>query len=80
MEQTLSEVNENYIQELVLALDKNKITKATADKGMKWTFNPPLASNFGGVHKTMIKSAKKAIYAVLGNANKNDEEQSVHWS
>ena len=65
---------ERELRELVLALDKNRITKSTADKGIKWTFNPPLAPHFGGVHETMIKSAKKAIYAVLGNADINDEE------
>ena len=37
-------------------------------------FIPPLEPNFGGVHETMIKSAKKAIRAVLGNADVNDEE------
>ena len=65
---------ERELRELVLSLDKSKITKSTADKGIKWTFNPPYAPHFGGVHETMIKSAKKAIYAVLGNADVNDEE------
>ena len=33
-----------------------------------------LAPHFGGVHETMIKSAKKAIKAILGKADINDEE------
>ena len=65
---------ERELRELVEALDQKKIEKSTADEGIKWTFIPPLAPHFGGVHETMIKSAKKAIRAVLGNADVNDEE------
>ena len=65
---------ERELRELVEALDTKKIEKSTADKGIKWTFIPPHGPHFGGVHETMIKSAKRAIYAVLGNADVNDEE------
>ena len=41
---------------------------------MKWYFNPPLAPHFGGVHESMIKSTKRAINAILGNADVEDEE------
>ena len=44
---------------------------------MKWSFNPPLSPHFGGVHEIMIKAAKKAIYAILNNADVNDEELST---
>ena len=62
------------LRELVGGLDTNKIQDKTANKGVKWIFNPPLAPHFGGVHETMIKGAKRAIRAVLGNADVNDEE------
>ena len=65
---------ERELRELVQAIDVKKVKNSTADKGVKWTFNPPLAPHFGGVHESMIKSAKKAIGAVLGNADVNDEE------
>ena len=42
--------------------------------GVTWIFNPPQAPHFGGAHAIMIKAAKKAIYAVLGEANVTDEE------
>ena len=41
---------------------------------MKWSFNPPGAPHFGGVHEAMVKSAKKAIYAVLGSSEVTVEE------
>ena len=64
----------NELQDLVKALDKDKITRSTADKGVKWYFNPPYAPHFGGVHEIMVKAAKRAIYAILGKADINDEE------
>ena len=62
------------LQELQSAPAQNKIQNQTADKGVKWIFNPPLAPYFGGVHEVMIKAAKKAIRAILSNADVNDEE------
>ena len=36
--------------------------------------NPAAAPHFGGVHKIMVKAAKKAIKNILGNADINDNE------
>ena len=63
------------LRELVSKLleDPKLATKMT-HKGVKWTFNPPYAPHFGGVFETMIKAAKRAITAILGNADVTDEE------
>ena len=62
------------LKELVSKLDQNKIQQDTAYRGVKWNFNPPGAPHFGGIHEAMIKSAKKAIYGVLGTSDVTDEE------
>ena len=64
----------NELRELTQALDETKIQDSTANKGIKWHFNPPGAPHFSGVHEIMIKAAKKAIYHILGDADINDEE------
>ena len=62
------------LEELVRRLDQNKIRQSTANKGITRNFMPPLAPHFGGVHEVMIKSAKRAIYAILNNSDVTDEE------
>ena len=38
---------ERELRELVQALDQSKIAQSTANKGVMWHFNPPLAPHFG---------------------------------
>jgi hypothetical protein len=64
----------NELKELVEQLDKDKIQRATSHRNIKWVFNPPGAPHFGGVFEVMVKAAKKALYAVLGNSDITDEE------
>ena len=55
-------------------LQNGKLEERLTCQKVKWTFNPPSAPHFGGVFETMIKAAKKAILAILANADINDEE------
>ena len=66
---------ERELRELV-----EEIVQSTANKGVMWHFNPPLAPHFGGVHETMIKAAKRAVNAVLGNAQVRDEELTTAFT
>ena len=63
----------NEVKELQ-ALDQNKIQDATTSHGIKWHFHPPLTPHFSGVHESMIKAAKRFIYAILGAADITHEE------
>ena len=62
------------MRELVEQLDKEKIERSAANKGIHWHFNPPLAPHFGGVHESLIKTAKRATYGILSQADITDEE------
>ena len=64
----------NELTELVGQLDRDKIQRRTASTNIEWVFNPPGAPHFGGVFEIMVKAAKKALYAVLGNSDVTDEE------
>ena len=65
---------EKEIRALVAQLDQKQIERATANKGITWYWNPPVAPHFGGVFESMIKSANRAIAAILPNADVDDEE------
>ena len=64
----------NELRQLINRLDKDRIRQRTADKGIKWRFNPPGGPHFGGAHESLIKTAKKALHAILGKADIKDEE------
>ena len=64
----------NEINQLVKQIDTDKMQRMTSNNGLTWHWNPPAAPHFGGVFERMIRSAKRAVNAVLGNADVKDEE------
>lgn len=66
----------NELRDLVGKLDQDEIQRKTVHmfNKVRWHFNPPAGPHFGGIHEVMIKCAKHAIYAVLGNGDIWDEE------
>lgn len=62
------------IRELVGELDHDQVQHMTSNEGVHWYWNPPSAPHFGGVFEAMIKSSKRAIYAILKDADITDEE------
>ena len=59
---------------VVETLDEDKIRVTTADKGVRWHFNPPLSLHFGSAHGSVIKASKRAIYGIFGNVDVTKEE------
>ncbi|MEL6931451.1 MAG: hypothetical protein AAFO95_22930, partial [Cyanobacteria bacterium J06600_6] len=45
-----------------------------SNRQVKWQFLPPYASNFAGVHEILVRSMKRALRHILGDANVSDEE------
>ncbi len=43
------------LKELIQSIEKDKIVDECANKGIKWNWNPPLGSHFGGVFESPIK-------------------------
>ncbi|XP_073254268.1 uncharacterized protein [Porites lutea] len=62
------------IKELVDSIYQDKIERLTSNQGIECQFNPPEAPHFGGVFETMIKSANRAIYVILNEADVSNEQ------
>ncbi|XP_020619889.1 uncharacterized protein LOC110057637 [Orbicella faveolata] len=66
---------ERELWELVESLDADRIMQETSKyHPTDWKFNPPSAAYFGAVFEALIKSAKKAIKAILGDADVTNKE------
>lgn len=65
---------ERELRDSVKSLDQARLKNATSHEGIKWSSSPPLRPHFGGVHESLIKTAKRTIYAILRNADVTDEE------
>ena len=66
--------NEELCELIKQMTNNTKGNESLVKQGVKWTFNPSYAPHFGGVFETMIKATKRAIIAILGNADVTDEE------
>ncbi|XP_071118402.1 uncharacterized protein [Haliotis cracherodii] len=62
------------LKQLISGLNSDVIKSTLANKSVKWLFNPPHAPYFGGVFESLVKSAKRAIYAILSSGDVSDEE------
>ena len=64
----------NELKHLVEDLDQDRITGSTSVGGRSLFFNPPAPGHFGGVHESLVKSAKRSSYAILQNTDVTDKE------
>ena len=53
------------LRDLVLALDQARIKENATNEGIHWHFYSRGRSHHGGLFKSLIKSAKKALCAIL---------------
>ncbi|XP_076301926.1 uncharacterized protein LOC143220071 [Lasioglossum baleicum] len=52
----------------------NQLSKALAEQGTTWKFNPPAAPHFGGIWEAAVKSTKYHLRRVIGEARLTFEE------
>ena len=55
---------EREFAEYVAAWNKEGIEEHLVQRGIRWKFNPPAAPHFRGVWERLVRSCKKAMYAV----------------
>ena len=65
---------ERELRDLVSTLDQTHIKEQVAHDGIQWRFKLPGGSHHGGILEALIKSAKKALRAILGESRTTDEE------
>ena len=68
---------EKELAEYIAAWNKRQIKKHLIQQGIRWKFNPPAAPHFGGVWERLVRSCKKAMYAVLGNRSVTEDVLST---
>ena len=68
---------EREFAENVAAWNKEGIEVHLIQRGIGWKFNPPAARHFGGVWEQLVRSCKKAVYAVFGNRSVTEDVLST---
>ena len=68
---------EREFAEYVAAWNKERIEEHLIQQGIRWKFNPPAAPHFGGVWERLVRSCRKAMYAVLGNRSVTEDVLST---
>ena len=58
---------EKELAEYIAAWNKEQIEEHLIQQGIRWKFNPPAAPHFGGLWERLVRSCRKAMYAVLSN-------------
>ena len=68
---------ERELREGINNWNQHAIGDFMSQERIEWRFNPPAAPHFGGVWERLVRSAKVAIKAVLGNQTVSDEVLST---
>jgi hypothetical protein len=70
---------EKDLAEWIESIDFEKVQRELGklphlDKPIRWDFNPPYGSHFGGVFEIVVKAAKRALKSIAGVSDLTEEE------
>ena len=68
---------ERELRESINAWNQSKIHDTLLQKNIKWIFNPPSGSHFGGVWERCIRTTRKILLALLQMQTIDDESLST---
>ncbi|XP_071809700.1 uncharacterized protein [Asterias amurensis] len=69
---------EKELRQELAKLKQSSIRDTLCDKGIKWEFNPPTGSHFGGVWERLIRSVRKIMYGLLYELKHRLDDEGLH--
>ena len=64
---------ERELRKCLLELNQTRVADAMSQQEIDWRFNPPASPHFGGVWERVVRSAKRALEAIIGRDVITDE-------
>ena len=64
---------ERELREALRSVKQTEVQNAMSAAGVKWVFNPPYASHFGGVWERQIRSVRRILASVMKQQELTDE-------
>ena len=50
--------------------ESEEFQRQVVERGIHWKFQPPAAPHFGGIHESLVKSVKRALYGAMTEAQR----------
>ena len=68
---------ERELRTCLRELNQNQVADAMTQEDIDWRFNPPASPHFGGVWERVVRSAKRALVAIIGQNTVTDGRRNA---